>query len=144
MIKTILKIGALIVLGLLGYNYFLGDAEEKAQSREIVGKAKDLGKDAWDLLKSERTKLKEGKYDGALEKLEGLYGSLKDRAGELADSDALKRISELTERRDELEQLLKDAGGELSGEGKRKLDDLTAETEELMNEMETKSETAPH
>lgn len=144
MIKTILKIGALIVIGLLGYNYFLGDAEEKAQSREIVGKAKDLGKDAWDLLKSERTKLKEGKYDGALEKLEGLYGSLKNRAGELADSDALKRISDLTQRRDELEKALKDAGGELSGDSKRKLDDLTAETEELMNEMEAKGETAPH
>ena len=95
-------------------------------------------------MKSERSKLKDGKYDGALEKLEGLYVSLKDRAGELADSDALDRISELTERRDELEKALKDAGGELSREGKRKLDDLTAETEELMNEMETKGTDAPH
>ncbi|TXF87884.1 hypothetical protein FUA23_17145 [Neolewinella aurantiaca] len=142
MIKTIIKIGLVIVAGLLGYNYFFGDAAEQAQSREIVGKAKDLGKDAWELLKSERTKLQEGKYDGALEKLEGLYVSLKDRAGELADSDALDRITELTERRDELEKALKDAGGELSSEGKRKLDDLTAETEELMNEMETKD--TPH
>ncbi|MFT4685823.1 MAG: hypothetical protein ACJA0J_000736 [Bdellovibrionota bacterium] len=144
MIKTIVTIGVIIVLSLLGYNYFLGDAEEKAQSREIVGKAKDLGKDAWELLKSERTKMKEGKYDGTLKKLEGLYASLKDRASELADSDALNRVSELTQRRDELEKVLKDAGGKLSGEGKRKLDDLTAETEELMNEMETESKTAPH
>ncbi len=144
MIKTIVTIGVIIVLSLLGYNYFLGDAEEKAQSREIVGKAKDLGKDAWELLKSERTKMKEGKYDGTLKKLEGLYASLKDRASELADSDALNRVSELTQRRDELEKVLKDAGGKLSGEGKRKLDDLTAETEELMNEMETESKTEPH
>ena len=144
MIKTIVTIGVIIVLSLLGYNYFLGDAEEKAQSREIVGKAKDLGKDAWELLKSERTKMKEGKYDGTLKKLEGLYASLKDRASELADSDALNRVSELTQRRDELEKVLKDAGGKLSGEGKRKLDDLNAETEELMNEMETESKTEPH
>ncbi|MCX8210601.1 MAG: hypothetical protein OTI34_06125 [Lewinella sp.] len=144
MIKTIITIGVIIVLSLLGYNYFLGDAEEKAQSREIVGKAKDLGKDAWELLKSERTKMKEGKYDGTLKKLEGLYECLKDRAGELADSDAIDRISELTQRRNELEKVLKNAGGKLSGEGKRKLDDLTAETEELMNEMETESKTAPH
>lgn len=144
MIKTIIKIGLLLVAGLLGYNYFLGDDAEKAQSREIVGKARDLGKDAWDLLKSERTKLKEGKYDGALDKLEGLYGSLKERAGDLADSDALQRINELTQRRDELEKALTDAGGELSTEGKRKLDNLTAETEELMNEMETKGTNAPH
>jgi len=144
MIRTILKLGIIVVLGLLGYNYFFGDATEKAQSREIVGKAKDLGKDAWELLKSERTKMKEGKYDGALEKLDGLYGNLKERAGELADSDALSRINELTQRRDELEKALKDAGGELSGEGKRKLDDLTAETEELMNEMETKGTSVPN
>jgi len=107
MIRTILKLGIIVVLGLLGYNYFFGDATEKAQSREIVGKAKDLGKDAWELLKSERTKMKEGKYDGALEKLDGLYGNLKERAGELADSDALSRINELTQRRDELEKALK-------------------------------------
>ncbi len=144
MIKTIFKIGLLVVAGLLGYNYFLGDAEEKAQSREIVGKAKDLGKDAWNLLKSERTKMKEGKYDGALEKLEGLYGNLKERAGELADSDVLDRINKLNERRNELEETLKNADGELSSEGKRKLNDLTAETEELMNEMETKETASPN
>jgi len=144
MIKTIFKIGLLVVAGLLGYNYFLGDAEEKAQSREIVGKAKDLGKDAWNLLKSERTKMKEGKYDGALEKLEGLYGNLKERAGELADSDVLDRINKLNERRNELEEALKNADGELSSEGKRKLDDLTAETEELMNEMEKKETVSPN
>ncbi|MBC6995542.1 hypothetical protein QWY85_12975 [Neolewinella lacunae] len=142
MIRTLLKIGLLLVVGLLGYNYFFGDAEEKAQSREIVGKAGELGKDAWNLLVSERQKMREGKYDDALEKLDGLYTSLRGKAKELQDSDALARIQELNERRLELEKALGSDGSELSSAAKRKLDDLTADTEELMNEMETKSQPA--
>ena len=143
MIKNLLKIGAFLVIALLGYNYFLGDETEKAQSREIVGKVGDLGKDAWNLLKSERQKLKDGKYDDALDKLDGLYQSLKGKAVDLRDSDALQRIKELSERREELEQMLEEDGSELSRDAKRKLDDLTAETEELMNEMEEKGQPAP-
>lgn len=143
MIKTLLKIGALVLMGLLGYNYMFGDAEEKAQSREIVGKARDLGRDAWDLLKSEREKLKEGKYDNAIEKLDGLYTNLKDKANALRDSDALQQLRDLDDRRTALEELLRSDGGEPSAEAKRKLDDLTADTEELMNEMEAKGQPAP-
>lgn len=144
MIKTIIKLGLVLVVGLLGYNYFLGDVEEKAQSREIVGKVGDLGKDAWNLLKSERDKMKDGKYDDALEKLDGLYTSLKGKAQDLKDSGALDRIDELNERRKELEDMLASEGDELSADGKRKLNDLTAETEDLMNEMEEKGKSVPH
>jgi len=144
MIKTIVKLGLVLLLALLGYNYFLGDADEKAQSREIVGKVGDLGKDAWNLLKSERAKMRDGKYDDALEKLDGLYVSLKDKARDLKDSGALERIDELNERRKELQDQLAADGDELSSSGKRKLKDLTAETEDLMNEMEAKGKSVPH
>ena len=143
MIRTLLKIGALLVVVLLGYNYFFGDETEKAQSREIVGKVGDLGKDAWNLLKSEREKMREGKYDDALEKLDGLYQNLRGKAEALRDSEALERLRELSERRAELEQMLEDGDDELSRDARRKLDDLTAETEELMNEMEAKGQPAP-
>ena len=143
MIKTLLKLGVLVILGLLGYNYMYGDAEEKAQSREIVGKARDLGRDAWDLLKSEREKLKEGKYDNALDKLDGLYTDLKDKASSLRDSDALQQLRDLDERRAELKELIGSGEGEPPAEAKRKLDNLTADTEELMNEMEAKGQPAP-
>jgi gas vesicle protein len=143
MIKSLLKIGLLVVAGLIGYNYFFGTPEEKAQSREIVGKATDLGRDAWNLLKSERVKLQEGKYDDAIEKLEGLYRDLATKAEELKDSDAIRELGKLSERRAELEELLKKDGGELSEAAKRQLDDLTADTEELMNEMEAKGKSSP-
>jgi len=139
MIKTIIKLGLVLVVGLLGYNYFFGDVEEKAQSREIVGKVGDLGKEAWNLLKSERQKMQEGKYDGALDKLDGLYSTLRGKAQELQDSDALERLQELNERRKDLEDLLAGEDGQASSEAKRKLDDLTADTEDLMNEMEAQS-----
>ncbi|WP_020568361.1 hypothetical protein [Neolewinella persica] len=145
MIKTIIKLGLVLVVGLLGYNYFFGNVEEKEQSREIVGKVGDLGKDAWNLLKAERQKMKDGKYDDALEKLDGLYSSLKGKAQDLKDSGILDRLDELDERRKELEGLVGEKGSELSTDAKRKLDDLTAETEVLMNEMEEKSKPAlPH
>lgn len=143
MIKTLLKLGLVLVAGLLFFNYFFGDVEEKAQSREIVGKVGDLGKDAWNLLKSERQKMKEGKYDDALEKLDGLYASLRGKAQDLKDSGLLDRIDELNERRKQLEDAVGEKSGELSADAKRKLDDLTAETEELMNEMEAKGQPEP-
>lgn len=143
MIKTLLKLGFVLVVGLLGYNYFFGDVEEKAQSREIVGKVGDLGKDAWNLLKTERQKMKEGKYDDALEKLDGLYANLRGKARDLQDSGLLDRIDELNERRKQLEEAVGEKSGELSTDAKRKLDDLTAETEELMNEMEAKGQPEP-
>ena len=145
MIKTILKLGLVLVVGLLGYNYFLGDVEEKEQSREIVGKVGDIGKDAWNLLKSERQKMKDGKYDDAREKLDGLYSSVKGKDQDLKDSGILDRLDDLDQRRKELEGLVNEKGSELSTDAKRKLNDLTAETEVLMNEMEEKSNpAAPH
>jgi len=143
MIKTILKLALLVVVGLLGYNYFLGDEAEKARSREIVGKAKDLGKDAVDLLKSERQKMKDGKYDGALDRLDGLYDKLRDTAKDLKDSDLVDRIDDLTRRRKDLVEQLEEKAAEPSEATKRKLEDLTAETEELINEMEAQGQSAP-
>jgi|AntRauTorckE5430_2_1112549.scaffolds.fasta_scaffold46512_1 hypothetical protein len=144
MIKTIVKLGLFLVVGLLGYNYFLGDEAEKAQSREIVGKVGDLGKDAITLLKSERQKMKDGKYDGALEKLDGLYAKLKGQAQDLSDSGLLDRIQELDDRRSELQRELEGEAGKHTTATRRKLEDLTAETEELVNEMEEQGKSVPY
>ena len=139
MVRTLLQIVLLLVVGLIGYNYFFGTAGEKEQSREIVGKVKDLGSDAWNLLKSEREKMRQGKYDDALTKLDALYADLKDRARRVKDSDALDRLRELDARREALQRTIEKDGKELSREARRKLKDLTEETEALMNEMEAES-----
>ncbi|WP_116105061.1 hypothetical protein [Lewinella sp. IMCC34191] len=136
--RTILKLALFLVIGLLAYNYFYGTIEEKEQSRQIVDKARDLGSEAWNLLKGEREKMRQGKYDDALDKLENLYGSLREEAQDLSDSKLIRDIEDLTERRTDLERAL-EKGGDLSRAAQEKLDELTADTEELMNEMEAKS-----
>lgn len=136
MIRTIIKLGIFLVLAVLGYNYFLGDETEKAQSREIVGKAADLGKDAWNLLRNEKEKLNEGKYDGALDQLKELYGELKKNAGRLQDTEALERIRELDEVRESLSEKMKETAAEDQSKLKREVDRLTEETEAVMKKLE--------
>ncbi|PHI19105.1 hypothetical protein CEQ90_14410 [Lewinellaceae bacterium SD302] len=136
MIRTLLKLGVFLVIAVLGYNYFLGDEAEKAQSREIVGKAADLGKDAWNLLRAEKEKMDEGKYDGALDKLKGLYGELRETAGNLKDSDALEQISKLEEKRKELSEKLENATAAEKEATAREVEELTEETEEVMKKLE--------
>ena len=139
MFRTLFQLLLLLVVGLIGYNYFYGTDAEQAQSRELVTKVKDLGSDAWNLLRSEREKARAGKYDESLGKLRDLYSELKEQAGEVKDSDILTRLSDLDRRREILES---DLGGsdELSRTEQRKLDDLTNDTEALMHEMEAKSQ----
>lgn len=140
MIRFILKVAVFLVIAVVGYNYFLGDEAEKTQSREIVGKARDLGKDAWNLLKGEKEKFDEGKYDGAVDKLQALYGNLKETATKLKDSDALDRIMKLEEKREELAKELQSSNEETKTAAKKQLDKLTEETEELMHDLEEKGQ----
>ena len=135
LIKTLLKLVLLLVIGLLGYNYFFGTEEEKYQSREIVDKAKDLGSEAWNLLRSEKEKLSDGKYDDALDRLDNLYRDLSQEAGKLGDSRLGEELRGLIERRDELAERLRD-GSELNARERRRLEELSEDTEVLMHEME--------
>lgn len=146
--RSLLKLGLLLLAGVLGYNYFFGTVEEKEQSREILGKVRDVGKDAWGLLKSEKAKLNEGKYDGAVEKVEGtvssigdLLGKLKKTAQDLDDSGALDRLSELQAKQQELEGVIANETPETydaaeQQQVKSEIDQLLKQTESLMKSME--------
>ena len=136
--RTLLKLALLLIVGLLAYNYFLGSPEEKEQSRVIVDKARDLGSEAWKLLRTEREKMREGKYDAALDRLESLYKDLRREAETVRDSDALRKLDELSRRRETLEEM--NSERELDAEARQQLDELTDETEDLMHEMEAQSQ----
>ena len=136
--RTLLKLALLLIVGLLAYNYFLGSPEEKEQSRVIVDKARDLGSEAWKLLRTEREKMREGKYDAALDRLESLYKDLRREAESVRDSDALRKLDELSRRRETLEE--RNSERELDAEARQELDELTDETEDLMHEMEAQSQ----
>lgn len=148
--RSILKLGLLLVAGILIYNYFLGTPEEKEQSKVIFREVKDLGKSAVDLLKSEKAKYEDGKYDGALDKIGNVFESLRNKAEDIQDSQMLDKLAELEERRLALEKHLEASEvQEYSDSSEEQKDkeaieqewkDLIKETEELMEKMEKRQE----
>ena len=145
---VLFRLAVLLVVGILVYNYFFGTPEEQAKSKEVGSKVYDLGKSAWDLLKSEKEKFDEGKYDDALDKVSGLFDDLKQKAETLEDNkDLLDRIADLERQRDAIDRELSSDGvssydkvGEQSEEDaeqmKKRFDDLLKDTEILMRDME--------
>lgn len=137
-----------MVAGILVYNYFYGTEEEQAQSKEIFTKVKDVGKDAWSLLKNEKEKFEEGKYDGAVDKvgksvesLGDLLGKLRRTAKDLNDSGALDQLSELQEKQRELQDQIEAETPESYDAAeqeriKNEMQDLLRQTESLMKEMD--------
>lgn len=139
--KSLIKLGLILVAGILVYNYFFGTETEKAQSREIFEKVGDLGRAGINLLKSEKEKFDEGKYDDALDKIGGLFDKVRDKAEDLGDSELLKDISRLEEKRKELKDRVdRNAPEGYSNEEKDSLRKewkiLVEESEEVMKKLE--------
>ena len=156
MVKSLIKVGLLLVGGILVYNYFFGTPEEKAQSKEIFTNVKDLTKSAVDLLKQEKQKFDDGKYDEAVDKIGGLLENLKGKAEQLEDNrDLLEQIDELERKRqrlsEEINQEVPESYDNTSGERpemdqtsrkeiEEKWKDLVRKTENLMDDMEKKGQ----
>ena len=156
MIRTVIKIGVLLVVGIVAYNFFLGTPEEKAKAKNTISKAKeagkviggallDLGKDGVALLKEERAKFQEGKYDKAVEKVGGLISKMKKQV-EGVGGEMLDRVNDLENQKDAIAKQLekaKDAAGEMSEEEKeqlkKKFDELTEKTGEVLKDLEKKN-----
>ena len=137
MIKSILKLAVFLVIGILGYNYFFGSPEEKAQSKEIINKAVDVGKAGVGLLKEEVNKFKSGKYDNALNKIGDALHTTADKVKEgskLLDkvTDWQKKKEEWSQKRDELKKSLED--GSDDERTKEAIKELNKEAEALAKE----------
>ena len=142
MIRSILKIGMLLVVGILVYNFFLGTPEEKAQSQKVFNKGKEAIVSVGDLLKSEKAKFDSGKYDNALDKIGNAFNGLRDKANEIQDSGYLDRLNDLDEKRkelqEELSEITQDANDEFASKGdERKADNIKAEIDKLMDKTKT-------
>lgn len=132
--RSLIKLGLLLVAGILVYNYFFGDEIEKAQSREIFEKVGDLGKAGINLLKSEKEKFDEGKYDDALDKIGGLFDKVRSKAEDLNDSELLKDIGRLEQKRKDLQERVDRNAPE--GYSNEEKDSLKEEWKSLMEESE--------
>lgn len=148
MIKTILQVLIVVVVFVLGYNFFFGTPEEKSNAKEIFQEVKDVGVAVKDLLKTEKEKFDEGKYDNAIQKMRGLFGDLESTAREVAP-EYVDDIQRLEQRRKDLQTQLDQAKETAADtqekadqvkEINRNMDDIMKEAERIMQEIKTKTE----
>lgn len=107
MIRSLLKLAALLIAGILVYNYFFGTNEEKENSRRVFGQIKGVVVSVGQLVGSEKDKFDAGKYDAALDKLGGVYKAIRTQAGKL-DDKVIQRLDGLENRKSELQTELRD------------------------------------
>ena len=142
MIKALLKLLAILVIGILIYNYFLGTPQEKKGVENIVKEFKEFGGSVTDLLKSEKEKFDKGKYDDALDKigstLKDLKESIKGKGDQYSDdiNDLMKKKEQLSDELNKLEKNAKDSGIDTS-QVKEQLRSLLEETKRLISEMDS-------
>lgn len=105
MFNSLFKLGFLLLVGILVYNFFFGTSSEKETSRKIFGQTRDVIASVAGLIKDEKAKFDAGKYDAALEKLGGAYRAIRERA-EYVDEKVLSRLDELERRKAQLEEEL--------------------------------------
>ncbi len=158
MLKNLIQLALLLIAGILIYNYFLGDADEKAQSKAVFQQTGKTVRSAWELLKEEKQKFDAGKYDRLLDQLGSAYHEVRDRAKSL-DENVLRRLDNLEQRKRELEtelegieredSLIQSGSGNpkadptrISNQATRKeqllkeFDSLLSDTEKLLKEAE--------
>jgi len=146
MIKTIIQVALVLIVFVLVYNYFFGTSEEKETSTEIFQEIKDVGVSVKDLLKAEKEKFDEGKYDNAVKKMRELFQDLESKARELSP-EYVDDVQNLESQRKDLEgqldqakETIEDVGekAEKVKEINRSLDQLMKDTEALIEEMKGK------
>ena len=104
----IIKLVLVLVVGILGYNYFFGSAEEKANAQQIVGQVKSLTASVANLLKSEKEKYDEGKYDSAIGKVKSALGAIHQKVAGMGEQgkELLHKVESLEQQEANLETQL--------------------------------------
>ena len=138
MIKSLIRLGLFLVVGILVYNFFLGTPEEKASSKRIFNEIADVGKSVGQLIKAEKEKFDQGKYNDALQKMGNIFNDLKEKAKD--SGDLLDRINDLEEKKENLEKELEltekgETEEQKAKELTRELEQLIEKTEDLANEL---------
>lgn len=137
--KGLIKLALLLVAGILGYNYFFGTAEEKASSEKVFNQVKEVGRSIGDLVKNEKQKFADGKYDKTFDKLNDVYDKAKEKiknknvGKEATELERLEnRKQELLEEKEKIQEQLE--SGEASEETVEESKSLEKELGELLKE----------
>lgn len=102
--RSIIKIALFLIVGVLVYNYFWGTESEKATSEKVFRQVKEVGRSIGDLIKQEKEKFADGKYDRAFENLGKVYEDLKDKVSDSSSNEDRKQLEVLQEQKETLEQ----------------------------------------
>ena len=142
MIKSILKIAVLLIVGILVYNYFYGDEAEKATSQKVFNEIKDVGVAVKDFVKDEHQRIKDGKYDKVLSKIEDTLTGLEAKVKNM-DKETVEEYKDLRKESKKLEEELKskEENQDLSKEERdsieSKLKELLEKTNDFIKEHAT-------
>ncbi len=136
--RTIINLLGIVVIAVVGYNYFFGSQSEKSESQEIVNQVKDLGKSIGDLLKSEKEKFDEGKYDGIFDRMRSVFEKMKSQL-DSTDTSGREKMEDLEKELNDLEQKMKDAGDsavseETRAEWRARMNELMEKADSLLKE----------
>ena len=139
--RYILPLVILLVAGIVGYNLWFGTDEEKENSRRILAQIKGLGGSVVGLLKDEKEKFDQGKYDKAMENIGDAMATVKEQAVKLADGgkEVLGKVNALEREKADLQAQLDDlAAKEAADPGSTAAEsaDLQSKITNLANETE--------
>lgn len=139
--RSILKFAFIAIIGLISYNYFYGNEEEKARSEKVVEGVKDVFISVKDLVKSEKEKLDEGKYDSALDKIGGLFKDFKEKTENVSE-EVKDRLADLEEEKEVLQDRIEEKkkegiwSKEDQANTQKDFEALIKKTEELFQDVE--------
>ncbi len=121
MIGKLIKWGLIILIGILVYNYFYGTDKERETSAQIFQEVKELGGSVKDALSQEKKRFEEGKYDGLVNKLDGVWEDIKSNLSSNTDPE---QITRLEREKEQLETDLKAYDGTNDSSKRQLLGDL--------------------
>lgn len=142
--RFLIRIVLLLVVGVVLYNFFFGSPEEKEQSKTVINTAKEAGKAVWSfgkeafgLLRKEKVKFEDGKYNEAVDNVGNLYDKLRGHAKTIDDNkDLIARLDRLERERRELETKI-DQPSSFEGSEKARQTEVKRDWEQLMRETES-------
>lgn len=72
----------LLLAGYVGYMYFFGKGDDKAQAQVIVTETRDLGRAVGDFLRNQKDKYDDGEFDRLIDKVSSNLEKLKSGPGQ--------------------------------------------------------------
>src|SRR5690625_7456574 len=98
--RTIFRWATMLVVLIVGYNYFFGDSHEKTESQEIIDKVKDLGESLFGFVVNEKERMEQGKYEGLFDQVENLFDLIRQQPESADTGEGEKLIKRDPEKND--------------------------------------------